>query len=189
MTTKTWYIPTISLDQPTTSFRHLFQFYSPFKLRRLRANMSLLTLNWQNPLTTSYNTSSSAKFFRQGGNAWNLFDFDNQSAATFCWRHHKILFHSNRSNSAEWSLHTPSVYFSGGSCSSELGPKTMDLGWFLVRNDDVPRNWQRGQSNYDSEKYGKLLQKALGKLRGASWGVNRGVFDRPDCRVKCVFPA
>ena len=30
------------------------------------------------------NTSSSSKFFRQGGNAWNLFDFDNQSAAIFC---------------------------------------------------------------------------------------------------------
>ena len=29
------------------------------------------------------NTSSS-KFFRQGENAWNLFDFDNQSAANFC---------------------------------------------------------------------------------------------------------
>ena len=30
------------------------------------------------------NTSSSFKIFRQGGNAWNLFDFDNQSAAFFC---------------------------------------------------------------------------------------------------------
>ena len=30
------------------------------------------------------NTSSSSKIFRQGGNAWNLFDFDNQSAAIFC---------------------------------------------------------------------------------------------------------
>ena len=29
-------------------------------------------------------TSSSSKIFRQGGNAWNLFDFDNQSAAFFC---------------------------------------------------------------------------------------------------------
>ena len=28
--------------------------------------------------------SSSSKFFRQGWNAWNLFDFDNQSAAIFC---------------------------------------------------------------------------------------------------------
>ena len=26
-------------------------------------------------------TSSSSKIFSQGGNAWNLFDFDNQSAA------------------------------------------------------------------------------------------------------------
>ena len=30
------------------------------------------------------NTSSSSKIFRQGGNAWTLFDFDNQSAAFFC---------------------------------------------------------------------------------------------------------
>ena len=30
------------------------------------------------------NTSSSSKIFRQGGNACNLFDFDNQSAAFFC---------------------------------------------------------------------------------------------------------
>ena len=30
-----------------------------------------------------YTSSSSSKFFRQGGNAWNLFDFDNQSAAVF----------------------------------------------------------------------------------------------------------
>ena len=30
------------------------------------------------------NTSSSSKIFRQGGNTWNLFDFDNQSAAIFC---------------------------------------------------------------------------------------------------------
>ena len=30
------------------------------------------------------NTSSSFKIFRQGGNAWNLFDFDNQSAAIVC---------------------------------------------------------------------------------------------------------
>ena len=30
------------------------------------------------------NTSSSSKIFRQGGNAWNLFHFDNQSAAIFC---------------------------------------------------------------------------------------------------------
>ena len=29
------------------------------------------------------NTSSSSKKFRQGGNAWNLFDFDDQSAAFF----------------------------------------------------------------------------------------------------------
>ena len=29
------------------------------------------------------NTSSSSRFFRQGGNAWNLFDFGNQSAAFF----------------------------------------------------------------------------------------------------------
>ena len=29
-------------------------------------------------------TSSSSKIFRQGRNAWNLFDFDNQSAAIFC---------------------------------------------------------------------------------------------------------
>ena len=43
------------------------------------------------------NTSSSSKFFRQGGNAWNLFDFDNQSAAIFSYRCHKILFHSKRS--------------------------------------------------------------------------------------------
>ena len=33
-TTKTWYIPTVSLDQSTSSFRHIFHFYSPFKLRR-----------------------------------------------------------------------------------------------------------------------------------------------------------
>ena len=30
------------------------------------------------------NTSSPSKTFRQGGNAWNLFDFDYQSAAFFC---------------------------------------------------------------------------------------------------------
>ena len=29
-------------------------------------------------------TSSSSNLFRQGGNAWNLFDFDNQSAAIVC---------------------------------------------------------------------------------------------------------
>ena len=34
MTTKAWYIPTVSLDQSTASFRHIFHFYSPFKLRR-----------------------------------------------------------------------------------------------------------------------------------------------------------
>ena len=28
--------------------------------------------------------SSSSKIFRQGGNAWNLFDFDHQSTAFFC---------------------------------------------------------------------------------------------------------
>ena len=28
--------------------------------------------------------SSSSKNFRQDGNAWNLFDFDNQSTANFC---------------------------------------------------------------------------------------------------------
>ena len=33
MTTKTWYIPTIPLDQPATSLRHLC-IDSPFKLRR-----------------------------------------------------------------------------------------------------------------------------------------------------------
>ena len=31
-----------------------------------------------------FNTSSSSKIFGQGGNAWNLFDFDHQSAAIFC---------------------------------------------------------------------------------------------------------
>ena len=31
-----------------------------------------------------WNTSSSSKFVRKGGNAWNLFDFDDQSAAIFC---------------------------------------------------------------------------------------------------------
>jgi len=34
MTTKAWYIPTIPLDQPTTSLRHLLCINSPFKLRR-----------------------------------------------------------------------------------------------------------------------------------------------------------
>ena len=29
-------------------------------------------------------TSSSSRKFRQGGNAWNLLDFDNQSAAIIC---------------------------------------------------------------------------------------------------------
>ena len=43
------------------------------------------------------NTSSSSKIFRQGGNAWNLFDFDNQSAADFLCGYHKILFRSKRS--------------------------------------------------------------------------------------------
>ena len=38
-------------------------------------------LNKDYCLNTCY---SSSKFFRQGGNAWNLFDFDNQSAAIFC---------------------------------------------------------------------------------------------------------
>ena len=33
----------------------------------------------------SLNTCSSSKIFRQGGNAWNLFDFDNQLAAIFVW--------------------------------------------------------------------------------------------------------
>ena len=37
------------------------------------------------------------QFFRQGGNAWNLFDFDNQSAAFSCGDTMKYLFHSNRS--------------------------------------------------------------------------------------------
>ena len=43
------------------------------------------------------NTSSPCKNFRQGGNAWNLFDFDNQSAAIFLCGYHKILFRSKRS--------------------------------------------------------------------------------------------
>ena len=30
------------------------------------------------------NTSSSSKIFRPGGSAWNLLDFDNQSAAIIC---------------------------------------------------------------------------------------------------------
>ena len=30
------------------------------------------------------NTSISSEIFRQGGNAWNLLDFDNQSAANIC---------------------------------------------------------------------------------------------------------
>ena len=30
------------------------------------------------------NTSSSSQILRQGGNVWNLFDLDNQSAAFFC---------------------------------------------------------------------------------------------------------
>ena len=34
MTTKTWSIPTVSLDQSTTSLRHLLCINSPFKLRR-----------------------------------------------------------------------------------------------------------------------------------------------------------
>ena len=38
---------------------------------------------WLNKDYYCLNTSSCSKFFRQGGNAWNLFDFDNQSAAFF----------------------------------------------------------------------------------------------------------
>ena len=33
-------------------------------------------------------TSSSSKIFRQGGNAWNLFDFDNYPTAIFCVHRH-----------------------------------------------------------------------------------------------------
>ena len=35
-------------------------------------------------LNKDYCLNTSSKFFRQGGNAWNLFDFDEQSAAFFC---------------------------------------------------------------------------------------------------------
>ena len=40
------------------------------------------------------NTSSS-NFFRQGGNAWNLLDFDSQSAAIFCVDTIKNIFSIN----------------------------------------------------------------------------------------------
>ena len=56
MTTKTWYIPTVLLDQLTTSFWHLLLSAQSTTSSRLRANISLLTLNWQNPLSTSYNS-------------------------------------------------------------------------------------------------------------------------------------
>ena len=39
---------------------------------------------WLNKDYCLNTSSSSSKFVRQGGNAWNLFNFDNQSAAFFC---------------------------------------------------------------------------------------------------------
>ena len=52
---------------------------------------------WLNKDYCLNTSSSSSEFFRQGGNAWNLFDFDDQSAAIFCVETIKILFHSKRS--------------------------------------------------------------------------------------------
>ena len=39
---------------------------------------------WPNKDYCLKTSSFSSKIFWQGGNAWNLFDFDNQSAAIFC---------------------------------------------------------------------------------------------------------
>ena len=57
-------------DTPSTNQLHVFAF---------QVGRSVW-LNKDNCL----NTSSSSKIFRQDGNAWNLFDFDDQSAAIFC---------------------------------------------------------------------------------------------------------
>ena len=59
---------------------------------------------------------------------------------------------------------------------------------FFYKSPSCPQNWQHGQTDKLTtlERNRKLLQKALGKLRGASWRVHsRGVFDR----VKRVFSA
>ena len=56
------------------------------------------------------NASSSSKFFRQGGNAWNLFDFDSQSEA-FLLRYHKILFYPSVPNGLEEVRTGPELSF------------------------------------------------------------------------------
>ena len=71
-------------NTPSTNQLHVFAF---------QVGRSVL-LNKDYCLNTC---SSSSKFFRQGWNAWNLFDFDNQSVAFFLCGYHIILFHSKRS--------------------------------------------------------------------------------------------
>ena len=66
--------------------------------------------------------------------------------------------------------------FSGGSCSWELGPKTIgnDLCWFFIKiNMSQEMDNMDSQSNHDSGETEKYSRKALGKLQGASWGVYR----------------
>ena len=62
-------------------------------------------------------------------------------------------------------------------------------GYSLIfwQKSECPQNWQHGQTVKRLWRNGKLLQKALGKLRGASWRVY-GCF-WPSRRVKRVFSA
>ena len=62
--------PPPNCNTPSTSKLHVFS----FQVGRL----VLLNKDYRS------NTSYPSKIFRQGGNAWNLFDFDEQSAAIFC---------------------------------------------------------------------------------------------------------
>ena len=72
-----------------------------------------LTQNIVRACSTFYpyclNTSSSFKFSREGGNAWNLFDFITNQQQFFVERYHTILFHSKRSKRFRGSEDTNSA--------------------------------------------------------------------------------
>ena len=93
-----WLIPRASHLAPTYAPSHaryaischLMYTHTPMVLQQMSQCIQLHVFAFQVGcsvwLNKDYclNTSSSSKNFRQGGNAWNLFDFDNQSAAIFC---------------------------------------------------------------------------------------------------------
>ena len=94
------------------SLCHLMYTHTPIVLQQMSQHFqhqsTARILGRSALLKKDYCQNASSQIFRQGGNAWNLLDFDKPISSYYLCGYHKILFHSKRSKPFRGSPDTTS---------------------------------------------------------------------------------